>query len=411
MELEPGLAELITELRNGKPPHDIPRSMVPRVREQLNSEKSHAINEGDTASVRQLQAILTAIRKVEEQRNERSNSQTTKKRAHPVRNNDFDTLLERFINGESYAIVNSSELPQLIVYTKGIVDMLIERKELIVAQRYENISHDLVAEEIDRDHRDSQMSRREELERLLRKVELNVDAERVQMETDLDEHDKRTGETRASMNAEFEQAMANFDERTNGDLPAYHKKFSSRLLNLREVERYLLRVRRFEEAGYVRLEADEQERRELHDLMEQYHRSREVQKGIKQAAHSQKLASFDQKAATLKRKIETDHQKAIDSMEQSITNLQKRIQTLSDGIDDTVSVAVSVAASRAGSRAPSVAPAPSWPKTSVQQTEPPSPRQKPKTIALQTTKVVYRPLLSKWRIRSPQSMSAARRVP
>jgi hypothetical protein len=274
-----------------------------------------------------------------------------------------------------------------------------------VAQKYENITHQLVAESIDRDHRDHQVSRKEELERLLQKVELGVDAERIQLESDLDEHDKKTQELRSVMEGDFDAELANFDEKTNGELPAWHKKFSPRLLNLREVERYLLRVRRFEEAGHVRMEADELEKKELQDLMEQFHRSREVQKGIKQAAFAQKMATFNQKSDRIRRKIETDHQISIDSMEQSIVNLQKRIQSLSDGLDDSVSVAVS----RAESRATSTAPGPSWPKTSVQQPELPSSPQRQKTLALQTTKVVYRPLLSKWRIRSPQSMSAAKR--
>jgi hypothetical protein len=316
-------------------------------------------------------------------------------------------LLDRVIAGEPYDIVSSSDLPPLIVYTKGIVDMLIERGELILAQKYEDITHQLVTEEIERGHRDNQVSRKDDLERLLRKVEQNVDGERTQLETDLEEHDRKTRETKAAMEAEWEQEMVAFDERTNGELPAYHKKFTSRLLNMREVERYLLRVRRFEDAGYVRMEADELEKRELVDLRGEYQKSREVQKGIKQNAHAHKIASFEQKSEVIRRKIETDHQRSIDSMEQSITNLQNRIHSLSDGIDDTVSVA----ASRAGSRAPSVSPvSPNRPKTAVQQTEPASPRQKPKTMTLQTTKVVYRPVLSKWRIRMPQSMTAAKRV-
>jgi hypothetical protein len=148
------------------------------------------------------------------------------------------------------------------------------------------------------------------------------------------------------------------------------------------------------------MEADERERRELAELWDAWRKTREAQKAVRRDAHRRRIACIRENAARTRRKIEAGHVAEIEPMEQSIANLEKRIAELESGIRDTVSTA------------PSGLPA--RPRTPGFASQPPTPTPSQATTThvshVSQAKVVFRPFMSKWRIKSPQSMATGPKV-
>jgi hypothetical protein len=281
---------------------------------------------------------------------------------------------------------------------------LIDQGDLIVAQKYEDANRQLMVIQTERNRVNSQSTRRAELEIFLDRVREKLNEQREKMKAELEAHDARTEESVRAQENESQEECRVFDEETEGELPPLHKKFSQGLLNMREQERFLLRTRRFEDAGYTRMEADEREKAELAELREIWRATRETQKAKLLEAHRRKIVCLKENAERTRRKIEATHQAEIERMEQSIANLEKRIGNFEKGIREGVSGAPSPPPERAPSRGP--------PRVPAFVTQPPTPASTPGTVPRShaPAKVVYRPFMSKWRIKYPQSMVTGPKV-
>jgi hypothetical protein len=271
---------------------------------------------------------------------------------------------------------------------------------------YEDITQQLILTEIERSRLHSQTTQRDELELSFDRICQSLAEQKEKMRTDLEAHDVKIKEAVLEHEEHWNAESEEFDRETDRDIPPLHKKFSQTLLTLKETERWLRRTRRFEEAGYARMELAEREEFEIKELRKAWEKTRETQKINKSDAHLKKIACLKEDAARRRRKIEARYLREIERMEHAKRNLEIKIKELENEIRDTVSSAPSGLPEHPGSVARSKIAT----FVTQQQTSSSTTSRNQRSQSKQTVKVVYRPFFSKWRIKSPQSMAPGLKV-
>ncbi|OHS98352.1 hypothetical protein TRFO_08941 [Tritrichomonas foetus] len=332
-------------------------------------------------------------------RTSRNASRSTSNKASPrnmsggFSDDQLDPIIEDLVNGNSY-IPENDMLPDLINYSKRKIDSLIKNNELIKAQKYENIYQQLAASQSGWNTVDSKSSKKNELAGRLSTTQHQLQEARNSMEMTLNDYDQKMESIRESFEEEWENEIQEFDKVTNGELPPSFRKFSQKLLNLRETEKFLIKSRRFEEAGYIRMEADELEEQELEQCRVKFRKARETKKMRLTEEHVQKMKCFDENCARVRMRIQNDNENKIHCLERAQSNFQNRINTLDVEIKDTLNV------TPAPSQPPSRPLSPHKQANATFMTQPPT---KKKAQVHTNTTVVYRPIPSKWRIQTPQA--------
>lgn len=198
------------------------------------------------------------------------------------------------------------------------------------------------------------------------------------------------------------------------NLPPSFRKFSQRLLDLRQKEKLLLRTRRFEEAGYTRIEADKIEAVEIIQCKNNYIKSREDKKLKIIEDQNQKMKCFDENVARTRQRLKSENEIKITALKRAKENFQSRINRLDSEIKDVLSI--TPAHSPLDSRPLSTHRPPDQyqPQTFMTQNQQAflktekndingdqKIKKKRSTTAMASPHIVYRPIPSKWRLQTP----------
>ncbi|KAK8892271.1 hypothetical protein M9Y10_029496 [Tritrichomonas musculus] len=243
------------------------------------------------------------------------------------------------------------------------------------------------------------------------------------------ENSKDTEISSGQINSESSKTQSISPDKSKSDkskiypnLPPSFRKFSQRLLDLREREKLLLKTRRFEEAGYVRMEADNLEAREIQQCKINYLKSREDKKAKIIEEQKQKMKCFEENGARIRKRLQTENEVRISALKRAKENFQGRIGRLDVEIKDTLSTtpAPSPLQSRPMSppRSPDSYSQPTFMTQQQQLTqrqqknqqksedsqveEKNKPAKKRITTTMAPPHIVYRPIPSKWRLQTPQ---------
>lgn len=398
------IESLGNECINGKPVSQIPRNLIPQVQAYLENRKSKSILAGDANTVRSIQKVLRNISKllyvpkkevgyVPKKCRKREASSNTQNQSNKLLN-----ILEDLVSGQTTDIVESPVLPDLIPFTKHKVNNMIENGELIEAQKYENATKQLLQLEIERSFIDGSTNRRLFYEEQLQTTLEQIEEKKIQMKHDLKDHDSKIEALKAKEHTDWIIFVEEYDKVTNGELPVLYKKLSPKLLDMREREKFLLNTRRFEEAGYKRLEANELERQELEELKRQFVESREIKKATLKDNYLSRVDCIEKKGKRVRFKIETQYKDEIAALQHTVDNLKNKI--------NNIDVQVSKRSSPVPTPIPSPPISPHPQKTFLTQVQTPN---KMKTRHASTpTKITYPPVSPKYRIQNPPNFKTPR---
>lgn len=380
------------ELLSGKPACDIPRKYFPKIQAILEGMKVRAINEGSTPKVRQLQAILADVRACQQRKQKRSaSSHASRPRTATYSHAEIEATLDRLVQGTSYDSVRTDMVPDLVSHARNVIDSLVQQRNLMLAQKYEDVMRQLLQMPTARAKLGHQVTLRREWREQLERTRIALNEEREKMNEHLGEHDRVVAEERKRKSAEWEMTVQKYDSETAGDLPPAYKKFSPKLLNIREQEKSLIKMRMFEAAGYIQMEADEVERQEMMELRRKFQHDRRLKKEKMTEQRNNQMDRFEENNAKIRRRIKEEHMTTIHALEQTITYLEGKIHKVSGEIRETRSATPSASPSRPTS--------PERPKSRMFLTQPATtPRPKLKKRKYTAQKVVYRPIASKWRM-------------
>ncbi|OHS98504.1 hypothetical protein TRFO_35030 [Tritrichomonas foetus] len=222
-----------------------------------------------------------------------NNVKSTKLNDSTFTKEQLDSVLEDLISG-SLNEPQKEMIPELIHHSKEKTNSLIEKEELIEAQKYENITRKLITLNTDRINIENKSNRKEEFNSQLQKALNNLEIAQENLENDLKAYDAQLKDAREAQRIEWEQTLEDFDRVTSGELPKSYKKYSPKLLGLREASKNLIKLRRYEEAGYKKMEADELEEIEFEECRQKYITARQAQKAKIIESHNQKMQCFEE---------------------------------------------------------------------------------------------------------------------
>lgn len=328
----------VKNLLNGHPVSEVPTNLLPKVHSVLNAAKTNAIGTGDVEKVRILQSIIKQINfqssmGLSSRKSSRLPSINNGPEAHLKNSVDvLESTLNEILDGLAYDHIDTELLPDLIIYSKKKADILTQQRKLLDAQRHDNIHKDLINVSYERKSVKSLSNKKQIYENQITLTQQSLEAQQNMMEEDLIEHEKKIHLSIDKAEEEWAQFLIDFDKQTDEGLPAKYKKLSPNLLNLREKERFLIQMRRFEEAQEVANEADVIEEQEMIILQKNYLLIREQQKNNAASNHEQKIKCLQQNGERVRQKIIAEHQIKIESFQRSIINLQNKIKRMEAGI-------------------------------------------------------------------------------
>lgn len=451
---------------------NVPVSSIPKIKIVLTISKKKAISKGQTDTVKKIQSILSDLELAENraqktpkniyyenqsipmpkmqgkyqqkkpqsslslyQNNQnlpqiqRSQSRQINKRNFP--DEELEKILQCLINGSKNEI-EIDIIPELIQFTKQKINNLVNEDKLIEAQKYETINQQLISSSTSRYKHDLKSNKKKEYISQLQAALDNLQEEQSQMELELSAYDESINQLRNQHEFEWNKQLIEFDEITNGDVPSNYKRFSQKLISLREQTKSLIKSRHFEEAGLKKMEADELEQYELLQCKENYINARQKQRERLISNHNQKMNCFEENYTRNRLKIIKDYQYIITCIERTISNLQTKINNIqTNSSENTVYIKTPVStplhsaplsphhkknknatfitqSSQLASN--STSPNSTLPKTAP-NTSPMTPKSKPINNQKQNsdTKIMYRQIPSKWRFQTPQLMRSIKK--
>lgn len=331
----------------------------------------------------------------------------------------LEEMLQSMINGTKNEIEIDS-IPDMKQYVNLKINHLVDNGELIEAQKYETINQQLVSFTASKHKYDLKSNRKKEYINQLKSALINLQEEQENMEIELSSYDENIYQIKKQQELDWNKQLADFDEITNGELPSNYKRFSQKLINLRDQTKSLIKSRHFEEAGLKKIEADELEKYELFQCRENYIQARQRQRERLIANHNQKMDCFEENYKRNRLKIIKDNQYIITCIEKTIINLQTKINDLQiDNFENTIFIKTPVStplqsaplsphqaknkSSTFVTQQSSELMSNSLPKTTP-NTSPMTPKSKTLQKPKQTSenKIMYRPIPSKWRFQTPQ---------
>lgn len=324
---------LTRELIGGKPPSQVPVSLIPKLISSLEKSKLKAIKDGQVTRVQLIQKATESLEKYQ-----KSIQYTHKTKIEKVETGPpppivvLDSTIEDLIDGIPYDIAQTSMLPHLSERCKQIISSLLAQGNYSEAQKYENVHKQLVSLMNKRESEKKVQSRQRFLKDQYKTFNRQLEDVKKKYDFAMESFEMEYQSKISKLNEEFEKELRDFDLITDGPIPLANRKFSSKLLNLRETEKFLLKSRRYDEAASIKAEADEQEKKEISDLEEKFLNERLLQREQLKDLQQQKLKCFNEKEERKRRKIIQENEKEINTLQKTVENLENKID-LTDTVD------------------------------------------------------------------------------
>jgi hypothetical protein len=222
-------------------------------------------------------------------------------------------------------------IPALIRRAKSQIESLLKSGEYARAQLYENMSSALAELLVARQSQEQQGAKLKTLRSNVAEFERQLAEQRRKLQSVLSRHKEVVERAVEEEDVRWLKEADKFDEVTNRELPPGDRKFSSRLLNLRAQERFLLASRRYQDASVAKEEADRLEKEEMERLREFFVMKRDAQKNVLRDIHDQKVNCILAKGQVKEQELTRSGEKEIQRLRQAIENTQRRIQKLETG--------------------------------------------------------------------------------
>jgi hypothetical protein len=219
-------------------------------------------------------------------------------------------------------------IPALTEHAKLVINDLLSSGQYVTAQQYENVHQSLVTLLMTRQLQEQKLAKYQTIQGNIATFTTQLEQEQEKLERVLENVQAKLNQSVKEEEDRWGTESSAFDAITSGELPPGARKLSSRLLNMREQERFLLSSRRYQDAAGIKSEADRLEEAEMRRLRQAFTRKRETQKGILRDIHEQKLKCILEKGERNKWEISRSGEKEFERLKQAIENMQIRLQQL-----------------------------------------------------------------------------------
>jgi hypothetical protein len=321
------ITRLVRELIGGKPVSQVSLDDIPAVTNGLQASLSAASAQRRRERVQRIEILLADLDSYEARRRPKStrHENSNPNIEAPTPTAVIDSVLEDFVSGIPHDIAETPMIPQLTDRAKQIINELLAKGEYQRAQHYEDVHRDLSELMALRRVEDQRRQRIQSIVNQIEDCRSKLESEVATLKQLLADCDERSQCSFREEQEKWADEMAKFDIETAAALPPCARKFSSRLLNLREQERFLICSRRYQDAAGIKDDADALEARELAALRVTWLRKRDAQKANMSESHEQRVKCMRAKAEATRSEIERSGEERIRHWQLAIENLQGRL--------------------------------------------------------------------------------------
>ena len=336
-EIEAAKSYVRQLLRGRIDPIQVPKNLISRVNHELDSRKGDFINQGNIDKVRKVQRIQLELIQSEQRQWQYTN---TVKQPSVVssRNRAFvghdaeeqrakmEKIINDLIEGKPFEQENAPIIPQLINFTKEKINNFIFEKNLPLAQEYENVLKALPMISVQASTENRHISKRNDIEKLLRRAKRNLEKEQQDYQKYLNEFDEQSINQRNEVNEKYSQQFNDFDDETNKGPPErYLNRRSQRYLNLKKMEEAMISSRKFEQAEAIKEELLKLEAKEKDYLQKKFFNDRQRMRDKMYSDYENNIHCLDEQFERKRTKIIQDYELSIKNKEKAIENLKGKL--------------------------------------------------------------------------------------
>lgn len=345
--------KIVESFLKGQNISQLPMGMFARVHIVLEQRKNAAIRKGNVDMVKAIHKVVANLQKMEQfqkmEENRKKSALPPLRRRSSMRvvpNEVCEEYLQEMLRGKPFDRGDGEILPDLIQHTKNQINMLINEQQFVEAQKREDVLRNLLVVDIENKKENTRFSKRDQIARILSMEERKL----VQMEENyanaIYNFDQNFEQNVKDTYEKDAKELEDFDKETDEGMPATCRKFSQRLLNIREKEKNLVASKRYAEAAAMKDEGKELEEQEEDILFQNWLISRDKQRSIIIEAQEANLRCIQEKAQRNRTKIVLENEENIEAKKKAIENIRRRLNEL----DSRIKLEAANATSRRTSR-------------------------------------------------------------
>jgi hypothetical protein len=248
-----------------------------------------------------------------------------------------ESLLELY-RGVRERSIDQSLLPDFVRETRSKIAHFIDVGDLHHAEVYESILTNIVPLSYCVDYVSEGLSKRNELLVCIDRLRSELCAFEAVLARDLFAHDERVCAALQTVARQRARELRSFDEETEKGAPSSEYKFSGRVVEMRKVERSLIREHRFKEAATMKRERLQVEKAERIAWTRHFLERREVDRRQLEAVHDRKCEVVKDCGLNSRELIEVEGERCLNALRQRIRGLEAKAAAFEDRVLDSESV-------------------------------------------------------------------------
>lgn len=345
---EKRISSYLRDILSGRPVADIPRCLILKVHETFirnrgklninnskyvqiihdfeNIEKRFGINKKESKIFITSQTQPSIITKKAYTSDEEN--------AKIYERNEIETIVDGLINGNSFESIETESIEYIIEYLKQKIDQLVKESELDEASTHQDLLDKMIELSYERKYLTLMMTKKKGINRNAEFFKQKIEEEKKKLETENQKIDEETSYLLQHEEEKMTKLLLQFDNETDQGPPSKSIKLSPKLLNLKQVEKFLIKSKRFKEASKIHEVLSQLEEKEMNNNLQNFMDERKNKKDQLMLFYQSQIQNIQLHANRRKAAIEKRSQTVIDSLNNAIKNIMAKEKDINNLIND-----------------------------------------------------------------------------
>ena len=339
------VTQLVKSLLLRKTPvSQVPRELVGKVNQGLEHAKQRAISRGNVSGVKQVHKMQQELANYERKLKLAQRmgglpllahtGRTRKSAACPPLSpppNELERVLDSLIAGNPLEQKKATYAPFLIKLARRRIADLVAKQDFTAAQQYEDLVKRLFVIDSEFNTENTRANKRITVEERFRNAEVELEALEQEFVAEIKNFRERAEKEKHDLAVRHREEQQTFDHVTENGCPTErYKKFSQRLLNMREQEKFLVHTKRFDEAAEMKERSDALEEEERLEIQRQFMQERAAGRCQLKMYQESEVRCLRDKLLMDEFEIKRDYENVIAAQKRTIENLENRLKMMND---------------------------------------------------------------------------------
>ena len=241
---------------------------------------------------------------------------------------DDDVIIDELIDGRPPESVEGGRLRTILPKLKDRQKQTIDMGDYRTSQKLEDLILRMNERSVEMSNDQDRNQRLATLRVQLMNAKQDLKNAQDFWKDHIDEYNQIYNDSKNNLDEVHRQQLEDFDASFPEMLPTNFRKMSSRVLEVREQEKYLVLAHRFEEAIPVHEKADRLEKEELERQRQKFIKAFHTQRQQLLDVQSSQNECFDKNRLRKWKQIEQERNKELQSKQYFVSHLERRIEKL-----------------------------------------------------------------------------------